>query len=105
MNLQRLLVLALLLAGTEILANKGNEAHGGGGVLIPPDALQRGLRVGNEGAVELFDTMEYDKEFVPSELAEYTDGIRPKLEILRAKLPRTAHYLEAVLNRGIRPRW
>lgn len=80
---------------------RGGESHGGNGIRL--DKFIDGVKVGQ--AVELFDTMEYDKEFMPGEQPEYQDFIAPKLKILKGKLPRTGHFIETILLKGLNPRW
>lgn len=85
-------LLITLLTAFCLTANAGHESKGGDGFEIG-------------GAVKLFDTLEHDQPFTPSDLPEYKKFIEPQFIILRSKLPRTAQYIQGFLTRGIRPRW
>lgn len=83
----------------------GNESHGGGGALINEKDLDAGVEIGDQKIAEVFDVLDYDAEFVPSELKEFESHISPALATLKSKLPRTAHYLREIFSRGLAPRW
>ncbi|MBI1859783.1 MAG: DUF1566 domain-containing protein [Deltaproteobacteria bacterium] len=86
------ILLAMAVITGSSFAKDGSGSHGG-------DLIEIG------GAKHVFDVLEYDKEFAPTELEEYTTLIAPKIAILKNKLPRVGRYMENIFTRGIQPRW
>lgn len=92
----------LNLFTTQARAVSGHESHGGAGVVLDPSKLSSDDKA---GSVEVFDKLEYDKEFLVQDQEEFKTFISPKLDILKSKLPRTGRFLEQIMIRGISPRW
>ncbi|MBI1859776.1 MAG: DUF1566 domain-containing protein [Deltaproteobacteria bacterium] len=84
--------IGLILLCTQSFAVEGSGSHGG-------DVFEVG------GATRVFDVLEYEKEFTPTEVAVYAQLIAPQIAELKKKLPRAGRHLEAAFIRGIKPRW